>query len=68
MRAASAWAVAHHALSDPLVKSRWWLLPVQDLLSFGCWVGGFFGNTVQWRGRKYHLLPDGRFELAQPLQ
>ena len=59
MRALSAWAVAGHALGDPLVKRYWWLLPVQDLLSFGCWVGGFFGNTVQWRGRKYHLLPDG---------
>ena len=66
LRAAAAWAVAGSALRDPLVKKWWWLLPAQDLLSFLCWAGGFFGNTVHWRGRKYYLLPDGRFVLAQP--
>ena len=65
MRGASAWAVAAYALHDPLLRSRWWLLPLQDLISFACWIGGFFGNTVLWRGRKYTLLPDGRFVLAQ---
>jgi ceramide glucosyltransferase len=68
LRGVAAWAVARYALSDRLVKARWFLLPLQDLLSFGCWIGGFFGNTIHWRGRKYTLLPDGRFELTQPLQ
>ena len=27
------------------------------------WASGFVGNTIVWRGRKYYLLPDGRFEL-----
>jgi hypothetical protein len=27
-------------------------------------MAGFFGNTIVWRGRKYHLLGDGRFEPA----
>lgn len=67
-RALSAWAVASYALADPLVPSRWRLLPLQDFLSFACWVGGFFGNTIHWRGRQYTLLPDGRFELIQPLR
>ena len=56
-------ATAGHVLHDPLAGRLFFLVPVQDLLSFGMWIGGFFGNTIQWRGRKYYLLPDGRFEL-----
>lgn len=62
-RAAAGWACARHALGDPLTARLWWLAPVQDVASFLCWIGGFFGNTIQWRGRTYYLLPDGRFEL-----
>jgi ceramide glucosyltransferase len=34
---------------------------VQDLLSFGLWLLGFFGSTIEWRGRRYRLHFDGRF-------
>jgi ceramide glucosyltransferase len=63
-RAAAGWATAHHALRDPLTRRLWWLVPLQDVASFLAWIGGFFGNTILWRGRKYYLLPDGRFELV----
>ncbi len=63
-RAAAAWAVAGWVLHDPLARRRWWLVPVQDILSFFVWIAGFFGNTVQWRGRKLEVLPDGRFRPA----
>ena len=42
---------------------QWWLIPVQDVLSFAFWMAGFFGNTIAWRGRRYLLRRDGRFEL-----
>ncbi|MBI1786448.1 MAG: glycosyl transferase, partial [Acidobacteria bacterium] len=63
-RALSAWACAGWVLHDPLTRSRWWLLPVQDVLAFLMWLAGFFGNTILWRGRRYYLLPDGRFILS----
>jgi ceramide glucosyltransferase len=63
LRFASVWATAGTVLHDPLTRRCWWMLPVQDMLSFGVWIGGFFGNTIVWRGHKYHLLRDGRFEL-----
>ncbi|HYW42563.1 MAG TPA: bacteriohopanetetrol glucosamine biosynthesis glycosyltransferase HpnI [Bryobacteraceae bacterium] len=64
-RIAAGWATAGHALHDPLVRRLWWLVPLQDIASFIVWVAGFFGNTILWRGRKYYLQPDGRFELVQ---
>jgi ceramide glucosyltransferase len=66
LRAAAAWATAGLVLADPLTRARWWLVPVQDLAGFVVWLAGFFGNTIVWRGRKYYLLPDGRFQLLRP--
>jgi ceramide glucosyltransferase len=65
LRAAAGWATAGHVLRDPLAARLFFLVPVQDLLSFAMWIGGFFGNTILWRGRKYYLQPDGRFEPVQ---
>jgi ceramide glucosyltransferase len=63
LRVVAGWATAGYVLHDPLTRRRWWLVPVQDLASFLVWVCGFFGNTILWRGRRYYLLADGRFEL-----
>jgi ceramide glucosyltransferase len=64
LRAAAAWATAVYVLRDPLTARLWPLLPLQDIAGFFGWAGGFFGNTILWRGRRYYLLPDGRFELV----
>ena len=49
-----------------VVRSRidWLLLPVEDVLGFTFWLSGFFGSTIAWRGRRYRVHADGRFELA----
>jgi ceramide glucosyltransferase len=62
-RAMAVWATAELALRDPLVRRLWWQVPLQDIAGFFVWIAGFFGNTIVWRGRKYFLLPDGRFEV-----
>ncbi|MBX7222368.1 MAG: bacteriohopanetetrol glucosamine biosynthesis glycosyltransferase HpnI [Blastocatellia bacterium] len=48
-------------LADRTVWRNLWLLPLQDLLSFASWVGGFLGKEVIWRNRRYRILPGGRF-------
>jgi ceramide glucosyltransferase len=63
-RGIAAWSVACRVLHDPLTKQWWWLLPLEDLLSWGIWIAGFFGDQITWRGRRYTLHADGRFELV----
>jgi len=59
MRAAAAWVISRCVLKTRL---DWPLLPIEDVAAFGFWIAGFFGQTIMWRGRRYRLLADGRFE------
>jgi ceramide glucosyltransferase len=61
-------AVAAYTVSRRVLHARinWLLLPVEDLMSFCFWIAGFFGSTISWRGRRYRLFSDGRFELIPP--
>jgi ceramide glucosyltransferase len=60
IRATAAYVVSARVLRANL---NWLLVPLEDLLGFFFWIAGFFGNTVVWRGRRYRLRADGRFEL-----
>lgn len=63
-RAVAAWVVSDHVLG---AKVPWLLLPVQDVLAFVFWIAGFFGNSIQWRGRRYILKRDGTVEpVSEP--
>jgi ceramide glucosyltransferase len=61
-------AAAAYVVSAKVLKARlnWLLLPIEDLAGFCFWIAGFFGNTIFWRGRRYRLSSDGRFELIPP--
>jgi ceramide glucosyltransferase len=63
VRAGAAWATAGRILHDPVACRQWWLLPLQDVLGFLVWIGGFLGNTIVWRERKCTVLPDGRLQV-----
>src|SRR5215467_12001130 len=65
LRLTAAWVVADRALRRPLTLRQWLLVPLQDVASFAIWMGGFFGRTVKWRGRRYSVRADGTFGLVE---
>jgi ceramide glucosyltransferase len=58
-------AAAGRALRPPGFRARdLWAVPVKDLVLAVGWMEGFFGKTVEWRGRRLRVLPGTR--LARP--
>ena len=41
-----------------------WLVPVKDLFQVAVWLAAFAGNTIEWRGQKFHLRRDGTMVKA----
>src|SRR5262245_19575104 len=61
-----AYELGRRLLDDRDSPRRFWLIPLQDLLSFATWVGGFAGREVVWRNERYRLLEGGRFMSVVP--
>lgn len=62
VRVVLAWAVGWKLLQDTNVRRYWWLVPVQDLLSFAIWLAAFWGCEIVWRGTRYRILRGGKLE------
>src|SRR5262245_14857233 len=58
--------MSRQLLEDPDVLSLFWLIPLQDLLSFAAWVGGFLGREIVWRNERFRLLNGGRLSPVLP--
>jgi ceramide glucosyltransferase len=63
LRGGAAIATSESVVRDPVLRRQWWLLPVQDMLGFLVWIGGFLGDTIMWRDRKCTVLRDGRLQV-----
>ena len=61
-----AYELGLRLLEDREALRRFWLIPLQDMLSLATWVGGFVGREIVWRNERYRLLEGGRFEPVIP--
>jgi len=55
LRAATVWTVGVRGLRDPLLKRRWWLVPLWDALAPVIWIASLFSKRVRWRGEEYDV-------------
>ncbi len=62
-RLAMNYTVAIRRLGDHLLRQHFWLAPLRDLLSFLIWWLGQMGKTVEWRGRTFKLIEDGKMVI-----
>jgi ceramide glucosyltransferase len=65
-RLGMAFSFGVYGLKDPLLRRRWWLIPVRDALGFFIWVAGFFSNRISWRESKFYVR-QGRLIPLGPL-
>jgi ceramide glucosyltransferase len=54
-RVAVALSVGVGILQDGQVLRDLWVLPVRDFFGLGFWAWSFAGDTVVWRGERFHL-------------
>jgi ceramide glucosyltransferase len=69
-RLAMAFSFGAYGMRDPLLRKRWWLIPLRDAGDFFIWVATLFWNRVTWRGSKYYvrrgrLIPVARRAAAK---
>jgi ceramide glucosyltransferase len=55
LRAATVWTVGVRALRDPLLRRRWWLVPLWDAFAAVIWLASLFAKRVRWRGEEYEV-------------
>lgn len=61
-RCLMAWKVGVRRLGDGILRQRFWLIPVRDVLGFLVWCAAFVGKKVIWRNQTYVLQKGGRIK------
>ena len=54
-----------YGLKDQALARYFWLVPIRDLITFGVWLVSFAGDEIEWRGKKFRVLPGGELAPAK---
>lgn len=63
LRIVMAWVVGVQGLNDDVVRSKWYLIPLRDLIYFGVWLASFVSNRVTWGGVEYVMKSREMFPM-----
>jgi len=55
LRFVMAWVVGGWGIGDEVLREKFWLIPLRDLLNFAVWLGSFASNRVQWGGAVFAI-------------
>jgi ceramide glucosyltransferase len=55
LRPLMAWTVGVWGLRDPLLREKFWLLPVHDACAFVVYMVSYLTRRVEWRGTQYYI-------------
>jgi ceramide glucosyltransferase len=55
LRGAVAWVSGAKILRDPQLAKLAWLIPLRDVAAAALWMVSLMGDTVTWRGQRFHL-------------
>ncbi|MGC2209572.1 MAG: bacteriohopanetetrol glucosamine biosynthesis glycosyltransferase HpnI [Candidatus Korobacteraceae bacterium] len=62
-RFASGYLLCGPILNDRQTIADLWLIPARDVVGFAIWFASFGGDTIVWRGERFHLK-DGKLTRA----
>jgi ceramide glucosyltransferase len=65
LRFAMALWVGSKVLRDPQVFRYAWMIPLRDLIAVLVWIVSLWGNTVLWRGERFHLKDGKLIRVAE---
>ena len=63
VRFASGYLLCGLILNDRKTLGDLWLIPARDVVGVAVWFASFGGDTIVWRGEKFHLK-DGKLTRA----
>lgn len=55
LRSLMAWTVGVWGVHDPILRRKFYLVPVRDAFAFTVWLTSFFKRRIEWRGSEYYI-------------
>lgn len=56
LRGLMAWTVGVWGVHDPILRRKFYLVPVRDAFAFTVWLTSFFKRRIEWRGSEYYIV------------
>lgn len=65
IRLIMGWIVGDKILQDTVIRKYFWLMYLSDFINFFIWCYSFFDNTVEWRGKSFKVIKEGKLILIK---